>query len=61
VIRAEAPSLWTNRHALGALPAQTRATLLDNVTTEGGGFSPTLELGGGAGSFRTAGATGARS
>jgi hypothetical protein len=61
VIRAGAPSLWTNRHALSALAAQTRAMLLDNVTTEGGGFSPALELGGGAGSFRAAGATGARS
>jgi hypothetical protein len=40
---------------IGAGPSQTRASLPAIVTTEGGGFSPTLELGGGAGALRTTG------
>ena len=53
--------VWTNRHTAGALPAQTRANFADIVTTEGGGFSPTLELGGGAGFARPARAAGGAS
>jgi hypothetical protein len=47
---ARAMLQWTNRNTVGADPSQTRAQSLDTVTSEGGGFSPSLELGGGAGS-----------
>jgi hypothetical protein len=41
--------LWRARHAIGAAASQTRAESTDTVDTEGGGFSPTLLMGGGAG------------
>ena len=41
--------LWANRHGVGALGTQTRAPSLGIVATEGGGFNPTLLMGGGAG------------
>jgi hypothetical protein len=37
-----------NRHDRGANPSQTGASSLGIVTAEGGGFIPTLDLGGGA-------------
>jgi hypothetical protein len=49
VTRRPLTRAWTHRHTVRAGPAQTRANFGDIVTTEGGGFSPTLELGGGAG------------
>jgi hypothetical protein len=48
VTYAGATRLWTNRATVGAFPSRTRAHFRGIVTTEGGGFSPTLELGGGA-------------
>ncbi len=42
--------LWTHRHAIGAAASQTRAPAACTVTSEGGGFDPTLLMGGGAGS-----------
>jgi hypothetical protein len=47
---ARARLQWTNRNTLGADASRTRAHFPDIVTSEGGGFNPTLELGGGAGS-----------
>jgi hypothetical protein len=41
--------LWANRHGVGAPTPQTRAPSLGIVATEGGGFTPTLLTGGGAG------------
>jgi len=41
--------LWANRHDVGAPTSQTRAPSLGIVATEGGGFNPTLLMGGGAG------------
>ena len=41
--------MWTKRHAVGATRSQTRASLVGIVSAEGGGFIPTLLLGGGAG------------
>jgi hypothetical protein len=46
---ARAMLQWMNRNTVGADPSQTRAHSPDIVTSEGGGFNPTLELGGGAG------------
>ncbi len=37
-----------NRHELGTRESQTRAPKPGIVTNEGGGFNPTLDLGGGA-------------
>ena len=48
--RARTGRVWTNRHAIGAAASQTRAPKPGTVTSEGGGFNPTLLLGGGAGS-----------
>ena len=42
-------ALWANRHGFGALWTQTRVPSLGIVATEGGGFNPTLLMGGGAG------------
>jgi hypothetical protein len=41
--------LGTNQHQLGAPASQTRAPERGIVTNEGGGFNPTLSLGGAAG------------
>ena len=41
--------LWANRQGVGTLGTQTRAPSLGIVATEGGGFNPTLLMGGGAG------------
>ena len=38
-----------NRHEFGTRESQTRAPKPGIVTNEGGGFNPTLYLGGGAG------------
>ncbi len=38
-----------NRHEFGTRESQTCASKLGIVTNEGGGFNPTLYLGGGAG------------
>jgi hypothetical protein len=43
------PAFWANRHAFGALGTQTRAPRPGIVDAEGGGFNPTLSMGGGAG------------
>jgi hypothetical protein len=40
--------VWANRHDHGASRLQTRASSGGIVTAEGGGFIPTLDLGGGA-------------
>ena len=42
-------ALWAKRHGVGTLETQTRAPGLGIVATEGGGFNPTLLVGGGAG------------
>jgi hypothetical protein len=42
-------ALWADRQGVGALGTQTRAPSLGIVATEGGGFNPTLLMGGGAG------------
>ena len=42
--------LGTNRHTVGAVRTQTRAPKPGIVSAEGGGFYPTLFMGGGAGS-----------
>jgi hypothetical protein len=42
-------ALWANRHGVGAPTSQTRAPSRGIVATEGGGFNPTLLMGGGAG------------
>jgi hypothetical protein len=42
--------LWTNRHTTGAVRSRTRASEAGIVIAEGGGFYPTLFMGGGAGS-----------
>ena len=47
------PSLWTDRHAIGAAASRTRAPAAGIVAHEGGGSYPTLELGGGAGFLGT--------
>jgi hypothetical protein len=47
--------LSSNRHAFGAQPSQTRESTAGIVTTEGGGFVPTLDVGGGAGLSRASG------
>jgi hypothetical protein len=51
VSSARATLLWTNRDTFGTNRSQTRAHFPDPdiVINEGGGFSPTLELGGGVG------------
>jgi hypothetical protein len=41
-------ALWVNRHDAGAPTSQTRAPSRAIVATEGGGFNPTLLMGGGA-------------
>jgi hypothetical protein len=45
---AAAP-VWTNRHGTGAGGSQTGARKASNVSAVGGGFFPTLSMGGGAG------------
>ncbi len=40
-------ALWTDRHGLGLKPSHTCAPGTGSVTGEGGGFNPTLGLGGG--------------
>jgi hypothetical protein len=47
--------VWTNPHALGAKQTQTRVSPADILSAEGGGFIPTLFLGGGAGFSRIRG------
>ena len=42
-------ALWTNRREIGANASQTGAPRRGNVIAVGGGFYPTLSLGGGAG------------
>jgi hypothetical protein len=42
--------LWTNWHTTGAVRTRTRAPKAGIVIAEGGGFYPTLCMGGGAGS-----------
>jgi hypothetical protein len=42
------PALCANRHAVGAFQSQTRAPSPGIVDPEGGGFNPTLSMGGGA-------------
>jgi hypothetical protein len=49
VTRAAAPRVWTNWHETGAGGSQTRALNLGSVSAVGGGFFPTLSMGGGAG------------
>jgi hypothetical protein len=39
----------TNRHGIGTRASHTRAPLAPSILSEGGGFNPTLDLGGGAG------------
>jgi len=41
--------VWRDRHEPGARESQTRAPKPGIVANEGGGFNPTLDLGGGAG------------
>ena len=41
--------VWRDRHEPGTRESQTRAPKPGIVTDEGGGFNPTLKLGGGAG------------
>ncbi|MFL5920045.1 MAG: hypothetical protein ACJ75Q_13105 [Gaiellaceae bacterium] len=50
-VMSSGATVWKNRHALGAEGSQTRATTGGIVTAEGGGFYPTLSLGGGAGTI----------
>jgi hypothetical protein len=50
--------VWSNRHALGAPASQTRAPAPGIVTAEGGGFIPTLTVGGGVGVSRSSQASG---
>jgi hypothetical protein len=45
---SRSPRLWANRHTVGALQSQTRAQSPGNFDAEGGGFNPTLLMGGGA-------------
>ena len=55
--------LWTNWHTTGAVLTRTRAPKAGIVIAEGGGFYPTLFMGGGAGSVfarRPAAARGGR-
>jgi hypothetical protein len=40
--------LWNDRRRIGASAAQTRAANAGSVDFEGGGFNPTLCMGGGA-------------
>jgi hypothetical protein len=47
--RGAAALVWKNRHGTGANASQTRARKLGNVFAVGGGFIPTLSMGGGAG------------
>jgi hypothetical protein len=42
--------LWTNWHITGAVRTRTRASNAGIVIAEGGGFYPTLFMGGGSGS-----------
>jgi hypothetical protein len=42
------PALWTKGHAVGAFQSQTGAPCAGIVDAEGGGFDPTLSMGGGA-------------
>ena len=42
----------TNRHAFGAEASRTRAPAAGNVIAVGGGFIPTLQMGGGVGGVR---------
>jgi hypothetical protein len=48
--------LWTDRHAIGATASRFCASATGTVDTEGGGFNPTLLMGGGAGLFALAAA-----
>jgi hypothetical protein len=47
--RGAAETVWTNRRETGASASQTGAPKPDNVSAVGGGFFPTLSMGGGAG------------
>ena len=47
--RAAVARVWTNRRGSGADPSQTCAQNPANVSAVGGGFFPTLSMGGGAG------------
>jgi hypothetical protein len=47
--RATAALVWTNRHGTGANGSLTRAPKAGNVSAVGGGFFPTLSMGGGVG------------
>jgi hypothetical protein len=53
--RSGLDGMWTNAHAVGAKRSQTRTSLASIVSAEGGGFTPTLFLGGGAGFSRILG------
>jgi hypothetical protein len=43
-----AARVWTNRHGTGANASQTGAPKAGSVSAVGGGFFPTLSMGGGA-------------
>jgi hypothetical protein len=47
--RGAATTVWTDRRETGANASQTGAPKPDNVSAVGGGFFPTLSMGGGAG------------
>jgi hypothetical protein len=48
-MRRGATLVWTNRHGTGANASQTGAPKPGSVSAVGGGFFPTLSMGGGAG------------
>jgi hypothetical protein len=45
--------LWRNRHGIGTAASHTRAPAAPSILSEGGGFNPTLDVGGGAGAQET--------
>ena len=47
--REAATLVWTNRHENGARASQMGARQPGNVSAVGGGFIPTLSMGGGVG------------
>jgi hypothetical protein len=47
-----AARVWTNRDGIGATGSQTGAPSPGNVSAVGGGFIPTLSMGGGMGISR---------
>jgi hypothetical protein len=49
--RGTAAVVWTNRHGPGANASQTGARKPGNISAVGGGFIPTLSMGGGAVGF----------